>query len=109
MRVCALLLVLAFAFACGDVRSNADASIDAPDDDASTVRCDRSAPVDAPMAVAALNSVGLDADAWLARDRLTIYLRSNRLRGANNDDLFYAMRATATGVFGAPAPLSDLN
>src|SRR5262245_1068259 len=52
-------------------------------------------------------STGVDAgDPWLASDMLTLYLPGGP---TNQRDLFVAMRASRTAMFGTAAAMSDLN
>jgi hypothetical protein len=71
------------------------------------------ADVDSPWSdIVALSNVNSDSDdysPWLSSDRLGLYFTSHRGGGEGASDLWYAGRALATGPFGMPFVLSNVN
>ena len=110
----AVLLLLGPA-ACGSVDSpSTDRDARAPTEmgpdggDASLpASCDLRHPFGTPTPIAAANSANWDSWGTLSRDRLTLYLTSNRSEVDWN--LYYATRPDVDSPFAAPAPLPNLS
>jgi hypothetical protein len=61
----------------------------------------------APVAIASVNTAGLDDDGFLTDDGLTLYFSSDRLNGTQ--DLFVTERSDLASPFASPVPLASLN
>ncbi len=61
---------------------------------------------DAPTAIAMANTTASDNSPMVSGDKLTLYWDANP---GTSGDLYYATRASATGSFGAPMPITALN
>ncbi len=83
-----------------------DALVDAPVD-VSPPACSLSAPFNAPVALASLNTPENDMHAHLLPDELTIYFQRSTVDAGF--DLFSATRAVTTAAFGAATPIKELD
>ena len=117
---CALATTL-LAGACGSVGEAGDASpadaavvVDAeparPDarlSDAAPGTCDREAAFTTFAAIDELNTDAAELNAWLSHDERTIFFV--RAVPGQQHDIFFATRDDASGKFGDPEPLDELN
>lgn len=106
-----LWLGLVFVGACGDVKDNPDAAIDAP------AGSDADAPIDvptglgpwgAPTKLANISGPNLDWGPSARGDLLELYFSSDR-PGSMGLDIYVTTRASVTGSFGAPVLVGPLN
>jgi len=72
-------------------------------------RADPAAPFSAPSFLTPLNSPGIDHEARLSADELSLVFESDRNGGDGGPDLWLSERTLATDSFGAPRNLSELN
>lgn len=73
-------------------------------------RSSRTSPFSAANVIPSLNSGGGDADPTVSADgRVIIYASIRTGSGQGGTNLWYATRASASGTFGTPLPVPDIN
>ena len=86
-----------------------DVAADAPVE-AAPPRCNPSAPFQTPVPLTALNTPGFEATPRLSPDELTVFFERLVMGDASsNSQIFMATRASSTGTFSPPSPVTELN
>jgi Tol biopolymer transport system component len=72
-------------------------------------RATRTSTFSTPVNVESINSTSRDSSPFLTPDLLTIYFSSSRPGGNGERDIWRAKRASAQGIFGAPAIVASID